>query len=92
MQPREVFGIVVRATGLMCFLYGLYCAMLWFQFATGFTHTLESGIKPQTVFWVAVGVVFIRGADAIMRFAYPSRHSEALVSQAVEKPASTAAT
>ncbi len=91
MQPREVFGIVVRATGLVCFLCGLYCAMVWFQFATGFTHTLVTGVKPQTIFWLAVGVIFTRGADAITRFAYPSRRSEALISQAVDKRASTAA-
>ena len=75
MREKQSFGVFVRSFGLVVLVYGVY----------GIVHTgIElSGMKMRypepmpasillSVQWLVIGIVLIRAADSIVRFAYPT--------------------
>jgi hypothetical protein len=73
MSPRDLLGIVVRATGLAFILFGL------FDLFHIIAKVLGVGIYPQFsagiealgfLFWSVCGVVLVVFANEIVRFAY----------------------
>ncbi|RIK79342.1 MAG: hypothetical protein DCC67_10660 [Planctomycetota bacterium] len=72
MKPSDVFGVVVRTIGVLCLLYGAWCAAVWLQFALGFSEMLPSAVRLQAVFLLAAGLGALRGADHVVGFAYPA--------------------
>jgi hypothetical protein len=72
MQPRDLFGVVVRTTGLLCLLYGAGHLLIWLAFVTGYQSTLEHSVRLHGLVYSALGIAVIRAAGLMVRFAYPS--------------------
>jgi hypothetical protein len=82
MKPREIFGIAVRIVGLIAILIGLY------YLATGafLLFAADGRLRSYgSVIWVVpaggialllVGIYFLRGAAAVIYFAYPHDDSD----------------
>jgi hypothetical protein len=72
-EQGRVFGIIVRTIGLIVGLYGLYC--LWYMLMRSFGMSTRANLPPTSafmfgVFYLVLGVVILRKADWVVRFAY----------------------
>jgi hypothetical protein len=72
MKPNELFGVVVRVIGLIGLLYLLreevnllFSGMLPMVLALGWGPILES------ILGIFISIYFLRGAPALVRFAFP---------------------
>lgn len=73
MKPSEVFGVVIRAIGLV--------VVVWAVGILGFALMNLVGGGPASVVGLSIigipvllfGLWLLRGAPAVVRFAYPSR-------------------
>ena len=70
MQPREIFGIAVRIIGVICLLLGGWRLTVWLPYSLGYSHMLASGIRPQCIYFIVVGLAALRGAEQLTRFTY----------------------
>ena len=82
MKPRDIFGVAVRIVGLIAILVGLYYlvtgAFLLFA-ADGRFSTFGAIIWLVPAGGIAlclVGIYLLRGAAAVIRFAYPHDDSD----------------
>ena len=69
MNSRTVFGIIVRTLGLAALLCGLWSGAKFFlvvKWGMVFKYGLLLGIP-----YLAVSLYLLRGAPALMNFAYP---------------------
>jgi hypothetical protein len=75
MEPREAFGIVVRSLGMISVVYAAWQLTFAFSLAAGFT-TDDQYVAGDYVCSITsltlIGLVLLRGADALVRFAYPT--------------------
>ena len=67
MKSSEFFGVAVRTVGLISLLYALASALL--LFGSGFS---SFGFVMKQIIWLALSVYLLRGAPAVVRFAYPT--------------------
>jgi hypothetical protein len=58
MQPRDVFGLFVRAVGLLLVIWGAVCGFLY---------------HPAALVMSAIGLFLLGGAEVVVRFAYRGR-------------------
>ena len=73
MQPRAVFGIVVRSFGLMSLVYAIWNIGFAFSDAMGYAARADAMLRDyvtSVATFVAMGVTLLRGADVIVAFAY----------------------
>jgi hypothetical protein len=77
VEGRVAFGVVVRTVGLIFMLYGVWCAALWAQYAGGFVNMLPTAVRLQALYLIVAGIMLLRGADSVARFAYPSNNNAA---------------
>jgi hypothetical protein len=71
MSPREVFGIIVRTTGLLAILYGVGGMIgVFFPEAPYRSVDYLIGSGP----WIVVGVILFFGADSVVSLAYGMRY------------------
>jgi hypothetical protein len=70
MPPRELFGIAVRVIGVLCLLFGAWRLTEWASYSLAYSSVLLSGVRAQSIFFTLVGLVFLRGAGHLVRFAY----------------------
>ena len=86
MSPRALFGVVVRAAGLFICLGGIYIAIDngWRFFVAATFY--DVGDYPPAEFvpdlapvvgWLVTGILVLRFADRIARFAYRGRRAGA---------------
>jgi hypothetical protein len=70
---RHSFGVAVRVIGLLLLLYGLYSAwyagIRWFGLTTRNNLPVNSAILFAS-FYSAMGLVLLRRANWVVRFAY----------------------
>jgi hypothetical protein len=73
MSGREFFAAMVRVLGLVMTVYGVFTliALLYVQLAFPELGTNPfSGPSLGAVFLILFGVWFLRGGDAVVKFAY----------------------
>jgi hypothetical protein len=73
MQPRQLFGVLFRAEGVLLLTYSLMDLSHGISRLTGLyissRYTLADNFWGAG-FYFALGIVLIRGAERIVRFAY----------------------
>lgn len=78
MNARDAFGLVIRILGLMSVLWGLAEFMSIVYLWMGARSQGYPGLVyiAAGVVLVVLGMYFLRGAPAIVRFAYPEREND----------------
>jgi hypothetical protein len=83
MNAKDIFGVIVRTIGLGCISYGLRYAMSWIYVLARPNSVGESwtGLDYLIcgVLFLAMGFFLLRGADCVVRFAYPKCKEQELV-------------
>jgi len=82
MSARDLFGVIVRSVGVVLNVYGAYLLVdgMWGLFqafwygGSGYTAArFAIHVLMPTAGWVGGGLLLMRWADPIVRFAYPYR-------------------
>jgi len=74
MTPRECFGLIVRVLGLPIFLSGLFYWLSVFSVLIGPSFAHRAPLSAYLIYaaaLTALGLYFLRGAPALVRFSYP---------------------
>ncbi len=75
MEPREAFGIVVRSLGLVAGVYAAWQLAYAFSLTIGLATDSQyaaSDYVGSLASLTLIGLLLLRGADALVRFAYPT--------------------
>jgi hypothetical protein len=77
MQPRELFGVIVRAGGASCFLFGFfdgaYAICKTMGIPTGSPKPLAEDVFG-AVIWFLAAMILSLGAEQIVRLMYGRVH------------------
>jgi hypothetical protein len=76
MQPRELFGVVVRTGGLVLLGFSIIDSFHAVAHLTGLPISSRFSLRQDLIamsFYFAMGIALTRGADWIVRFAYGSK-------------------
>jgi hypothetical protein len=65
MKPHELFAVAVRVVGLVSLIYLLGCATLFVAAGVSWLFIVR------TLVWLVLSLWMLRGAPALVRFAYP---------------------
>jgi hypothetical protein len=65
MKPHELFGVAVRIAGLVSLIYMLASAVLFIAAGLPWLFIVK------TIVWLILSLWMLRGAPALVRFAYP---------------------
>jgi hypothetical protein len=79
MKARDIFGIVVRAFGLVLMLYGLWFLAFAIAQACGMPQEYPGEMAGYFVSGIpsfALGLIFLRCARQIVRFSYPGERDD----------------
>jgi hypothetical protein len=71
MRPPEVFGVVIRAFGLAISLYSLWLLVSTIALALEGLGEGTLWFALTQVAALVLGIYFLRGAPAVVRFSYP---------------------
>ncbi len=75
MKPHDVFGIIVRMFGLSLTVYAIWYLLYGFATMAGLPQN-QAGIGVSFFIsggmFLVVGLYLLRGAPALMRYAYPT--------------------
>ena len=66
MKPHELFGVAVRVAGLVSLIYMLGSAMLLVAIGLPWLFIVKM------IVWLLLSIWMLRGAPALVRFAYPN--------------------
>jgi len=79
MRAEDWFALAVRVIGVVLFLYGVGYLSDSFLFRLGYFNYPETSPGYYVIAGISYGIVgllFMRGADHIVRFAYPIEEEE----------------
>ena len=79
MSKEEIFGLVLRAAGVIAFLYGLTYLLDALLLKLGYFHYGETTPGYFLIFglgYCVFALYLARGAGSIVRFAYPPEEDE----------------
>lgn len=79
MSAQDIFGVIVRFSGLGCVGYGLCYVMSWLYGLVrhnGGQSLSNSDYFISAVLFVGVGLFLLRKADSVVGFAYPKTNAE----------------
>jgi hypothetical protein len=73
MTETQSFGVFVRSFGLILFIYGIYAGIYLLMNLSGIKmhYSVPNSGAILSALWIVIGVVLMRNADPIVRFAYP---------------------
>jgi type IV secretory pathway VirB3-like protein len=66
MKPPELFGVAVRIIGLVSLIYMLASSVLFIAAGLPWLFIVK------TIVWLILSLWLLRGAPALVRFAYPN--------------------
>ena len=93
MTPVEVFGIVVRTFGLSFSIYGIWYLIYGIATSAGLPEDgpgYEQSYYISGLFSLVVGLYFLKGARAVIRFSYGDNYEQGdgcVPSKSAELPA-----
>ena len=77
MNPRDIFGIIIRTFGLSLFVYAIWFLAYGIATVAGLPEDVPGykvGYFITGGVHFAIGLYLLRGAPGIIRFSYPSHH------------------
>ena len=66
MKPHEMFGVAVRIVGLVSLIYMLASSVLFLAASLPWLFIVK------LIVWLMLSLWLLRGAPALVRFAYPN--------------------